>query len=125
MVVTATGAVGTIGGGKLEFEALRIARAALATDAAAAGASTLVRFPLAASVGQCCGGVATLAFATFVTADRDWLAEVDGAARAGTALAILVALPPPPAARATPVAGCASRPPRCTAASATPRPTRP
>ena len=92
MVVTATGAVGTIGGGKLEFEALRIARAALATDAAAAGASTLVRFPLAASVGQCCGGVATLAFATFVTADRDWLAEVDGAARAGTALAILVAL---------------------------------
>ncbi|MBK7794381.1 MAG: xanthine dehydrogenase accessory protein XdhC [Betaproteobacteria bacterium] len=99
MVVTATVAVGTIGGGKLEFEALRIARAALAADAADTGASSLVRFPLAASVGQCCGGVATLAFATFAAADRDWLAEVDGAARAGTALAVLIALAPGPGRR--------------------------
>jgi xanthine dehydrogenase accessory factor len=60
MVVTANGIAGSIGGGHLEFDAIRIAR-----DALAAGSSPkpwLVRFPLAARLGQCCGGVATLAF---------------------------------------------------------------
>ena len=54
--------IGTIGGGKLEFEALSIARDALAGPARPAPSRTSA-FRSAASVGQCCGGVATLAFA--------------------------------------------------------------
>ena len=85
MVVTADAAIGTIGGGRLEYEALSIARAALA---AGAGASHK-RFPLAASVGQCCGGVATLAFATFGADDRDWVAAVDATLASGVAVAVV------------------------------------
>jgi len=59
MIVTPGGLHGTIGGGHLEFEAARMARAALLERSVAAW---LVRFPLAASLGQCCGGVATLLF---------------------------------------------------------------
>ena len=73
MVVTDRDTFGTIGGGHLEFEAIRIARDALRN--AATPASWLVRFPLAARLGQCCGGVATLAFVAVDAAadDRDWL----------------------------------------------------
>jgi len=59
IVVTRDGLRGTIGGGHLEFEAVRIAREALS---GASRSPWLVRFPLAASLGQCCGGVATLLF---------------------------------------------------------------
>ena len=90
MVVTAASTVGTIGGGRLEHEAVRIAR-----DAIAAGPGTsLVRFPLAASLGQCCGGVATLAFATFDAADRGWITTVDATLAAGIPVAVLHAVAP-------------------------------
>jgi len=62
LVATARHTCGTIGGGHLEFEAIRIAREAL--TAADTGA-WLVRFPLAARLGQCCGGVATVLFQGF------------------------------------------------------------
>jgi xanthine dehydrogenase accessory factor len=60
MIATARNAYGTIGGGHLEFEAIRIARDALPT-----GGTWLARFPLAARLGQCCGGVATVLFQHF------------------------------------------------------------
>ncbi len=60
MIATARHTYGTIGGGHLEFEAIRIARDALPT-----GGSWLARFPLAARLGQCCGGVATVLFQHF------------------------------------------------------------
>ena len=60
MVIAHDGVRGSIGGGHLEFEALRIARDALATPTTEG--AWIVRFPLAARLGQCCGGVATLAF---------------------------------------------------------------
>ncbi|MEP6941939.1 MAG: xanthine dehydrogenase accessory protein XdhC [Betaproteobacteria bacterium] len=59
MIVTPGALHGTIGGGHLEFEAVRIAREAMRECTVGAW---LVRFPLAASLGQCCGGVATLMF---------------------------------------------------------------
>ena len=58
MVVSASGQHGTIGGGHLEHEATRLAREAIAGTTPAA--TWLVRFPLAARLGQCCGGVATV-----------------------------------------------------------------
>jgi xanthine dehydrogenase accessory factor len=75
MIVTPSRAFGTIGGGHLEFEAIRIAREALA---AAADGAWIARFPLAARLGQCCGGVATVLFQRF---DSQSDASLDALAR--------------------------------------------
>lgn len=87
MVVTTDDAFGTIGGGHLEFEAIRIARDALSN--ARMPAAWLVRFPLAARLGQCCGGVATLAFATADAASRAWLDAAVACTRTATAFALV------------------------------------
>lgn len=55
MIVTDTGVFGTIGGGALEFEAIRRAREVLIS-----GVDRLDRVPLGPGVGQCCGGAVTL-----------------------------------------------------------------
>jgi xanthine dehydrogenase accessory factor len=105
MVVTQDTTSGTIGGGHLEFEATRLAREALAggslapigagARAAAGGgpgaqraadeatrATWIARFPLAARVGQCCGGVATLVFYALDDRARGWLDAARACARA-------------------------------------------
>lgn len=58
---------GTIGGGNLEFQALKLAREQLATRAP----DCSKRFPLAASLGQCCGGWVTLSFKRVIP-DQAW-----------------------------------------------------
>ncbi|HEX6013337.1 MAG TPA: xanthine dehydrogenase accessory protein XdhC [Geminicoccaceae bacterium] len=57
MLVTADAAFGTIGGGRLEWEAIAGARELLSGDATEA----TVELPLGPAVGQCCGGHVTLA----------------------------------------------------------------
>ena len=86
MVVSDTSAAGSIGGGHLEFEAIRIARDALATRATG---TWIVRFPLAARLGQCCGGVATLAFSTIERQARTWLDAAIACARTGAPFAVV------------------------------------
>lgn len=71
MLVTADGFAGTIGGGHLEHRAIEIARGMLTEG----GAPRLERFALGPSLGQCCGGIAHLAFEI---ADRDQMALLDG-----------------------------------------------
>ena len=61
MVVADAGIGGTIGGGHLEFTAIGIARRLLADDQVPAG-PVVREFPLGPSLGQCCGGAATLLF---------------------------------------------------------------
>jgi len=58
MLVDAQGFRGTIGGGHLEHRALEMARAMLERG----GAAHIERFPLGPKLGQCCGGIAWLAF---------------------------------------------------------------
>ena len=58
MAVFATHAVGTIGGGHLELQALAEARRRLAGGAGPGQ----VRYPLGPSLGQCCGGVVHLGY---------------------------------------------------------------
>jgi xanthine dehydrogenase accessory factor len=87
MVVTSSQVAGTIGGGHLEYEALRLAHEALATPGPPA--HWLVRFPLAARLGQCCGGVATLSFATLDVGALSWLEVVEACSRASTPFAIV------------------------------------
>ncbi|MCT4685309.1 MAG: xanthine dehydrogenase accessory protein XdhC, partial [Roseicyclus sp.] len=52
MLVRGDGIEGTIGGGALEWEAMRLARQMLADGADYAER----RFPLGPALGQCCGG---------------------------------------------------------------------
>jgi len=71
MVVTGEDIFGTIGGGHLEHKAIAIARGLLIDG----GVPTLHRFPLGASLGQCCGGVAQLLFEP-VCGSAAWLDAV-------------------------------------------------
>ena len=69
MLVTPDSIDGTIGGGHLEFKAIEIARDMLR----GISATTVRRFPLAASLGQCCGGIVHLLFEP-VALDAAWVA---------------------------------------------------
>jgi xanthine dehydrogenase accessory factor len=89
MIVGARTLHGTIGGGHLEFDAIRIARDAL--GARSDGGSWLVRFPLAAKLGQCCGGVATLLFQP-VSASADWPVHLCRLRDAGQPVALVVGI---------------------------------
>lgn len=63
----------TIGGGQLEWQALRLARAHLCNGA---GPDRWVQdMPLAASLGQCCGGLVTLLFERLRESDVVWLQQ--------------------------------------------------
>lgn len=59
MLVTAREVLGTIGGGHLEWEAIRVAREQLAARAVVAD---IRRYALGPSLGQCCGGVVHLRY---------------------------------------------------------------
>ncbi len=59
MAVTATQAVGTIGGGTLEFEAISLARRLLAEGSRR---PVMRKWPLGPTLGQCCGGSVTVSF---------------------------------------------------------------
>ena len=69
MLVWADGQSGTIGGGALEFEAARAARAALDADK-----DTVIKQPLGPALAQCCGGSVTLLTEIW---DAERLADVD------------------------------------------------
>jgi len=79
MVVTRERVDGTIGGGHLEFRAIAIARDLVAGND---HAERLRRFPLGASLGQCCGGVVTLLFEP-VAGDMAWIARTAALRGAG------------------------------------------
>ena len=78
MVVTAGDVFGTIGGGHLEFKAIDIAKNMIS----AAGARALYRFPLGATLGQCCGGVVNLLFEPVPLA-ASWVEAVASRSAAG------------------------------------------
>jgi xanthine dehydrogenase accessory factor len=67
MAVHGGGLIGTIGGGKLEFDAIADARALLAGQAVEAER----RFALGPSLGQCCGGVVWLRYELLQAADSE------------------------------------------------------
>lgn len=91
MVVAAEAFHGSIGGGHLELEALRQARELLAGPAleGEAGAPLLRELALGPSLGQCCGGRATLVFERI--APVRWQVAVFGAGHVGKAVVKLLA----------------------------------
>ena len=77
MLVTADRLHDTIGGGHLEYAAAAAARQMLALPPDDAGASRrLQRLPLGPTLGQCCGGVAFLAFERVDTASHAHFAAI-------------------------------------------------
>jgi xanthine dehydrogenase accessory protein XdhC len=70
MLVTARATYGTIGGGRLEWEAIARARELLAGDAQASS----FEMPLGPAIGQCCGGHVRLELVRGGAADLDALA---------------------------------------------------
>lgn len=91
MVVAAEALYGTIGGGHLELTAVETARELLAAAARDGGAGgPLVReLQLGPTLGQCCGGVATLLFELVLP--PPWQVAVFGAGHVGKALVRLLA----------------------------------
>ena len=74
MAVFADDVIGTIGGGRIEFEAidearLRLASAASGDSLGGAKPADTVRYPLGPSLGQCCGGVMHLRYELVNAAD--------------------------------------------------------
>ena len=96
MLVSAVQAIGTIGGGHLEWKALATARDMLATRDAA---SRRERYPLGPALGQCCGGDVELDFALLDdSAIARWPEspplmhlQMPGAGHVGQAIATLLA----------------------------------
>lgn len=89
MVVWDGGALGSVGGGHLELQALQAARELLATDGPGAPALVARDFALGPSLGQCCGGATTLLFER--VAPPRWRVAVFGAGHVGKALVKLLA----------------------------------
>ncbi|MEM8815087.1 MAG: xanthine dehydrogenase accessory protein XdhC [Pseudomonadota bacterium] len=69
MLVTESEIIGTIGGGQLEHQCTRLAVEALRQRLPL----RLERFPLGASMGQCCGGIVEVMFETFDDGVPGWL----------------------------------------------------
>jgi xanthine dehydrogenase accessory factor len=89
MVVTEDAIFGTIGGGQLEYQALRTAREMLTCRAAAA---RLCRFGLGPSLGQCCGGTAEVLFEPACEAADDWLSVLLACVDRGESAVLVTAL---------------------------------
>lgn len=79
------GFFGTIGGGRLEYEALAVADHALSVKRPSA---SLRVWPLGPNLGQCCGGSVTTLIETFNTGDLAEIRELAAAEEAGPFLAL-------------------------------------
>ena len=75
MAVDALGQIGTIGGGHLEWDALRQSRERLARPVADAAREWRATVALGPSLGQCCGGSVQLRFEWVCAQDRARLAQ--------------------------------------------------
>jgi xanthine dehydrogenase accessory factor len=90
MLVWPAGVMGTIGGGRLEWDAIAAARELLETQEVPARVCRLV---LGADLGQCCGGVVTLWIERYERSDLDELREAQTAAGRGRAVLVSTLTP--------------------------------
>lgn len=90
MVVTEDGAHGTIGGGHLELNAIEEARGLLSSPGTRG--PQFRRFSLGPSLGQCCGGVASLVLERVDAPLPDWIAALGSRLAAGETLVLATAV---------------------------------
>ena len=98
MVVWPEGFAGSIGGGNLEYAALGAARGRMAEPDI--GAPHVERVALGPSLGQCCGGSATLLMESVDEGDVAWLGPLAEAAEAGRPGLLISTLDGPVVAKA-------------------------
>ena len=89
MIVTPAQVFGTIGGGNLEFEAIRIGRTRLDGLSATGPQRFIELFPLGSMLQQCCGGAVFLHFEIVIEGQAGWLSAAADSERNNT-LALLV-----------------------------------
>ena len=89
MIVTPGQVFGTIGGGNLEFEAIRIGRTRLDGLSATDTQRFIELFPLGSMLQQCCGGAVFLHFEIVIDGQAGWLSAAADSERNNT-LALLV-----------------------------------
>ncbi len=78
MIVSACEAVGTIGGGALEYDAIAHARSLLNADSEVTWLRDSKTYPLGPRLGQCCGGQERLLFERFGAQEVDFVStEID------------------------------------------------
>ena len=80
-----SGFFGTIGGGRLEYETLAVAEAALSAETPVASVRV---WPLGPNLGQCCGGSVTTLIETFDAGDLDRVRGLAAAEEAGPFVSI-------------------------------------
>lgn len=80
VVLQDAGFFGTIGGGRLEYEALAVAEAGLSEKTQVASVRV---WPLGPNLGQCCGGSVTTLIETFDAGDIDEIRKLAAAEEAG------------------------------------------
>ena len=85
MLVTDREAIGTIGGGQLEYKCTQIACRALRDRE---DGRTIRKFTLGANCGQCCGGVVEVLFESFCAERPSWLTDLQKAFQAREAVLI-------------------------------------
>ncbi len=73
MIVTHEQVFGTIGGGNLEFEAIRISRTRLGEPSVTGPRRFIELFPLGSMLQQCCGGAVFLHFEVVKDGPADWI----------------------------------------------------
>lgn len=87
MIVTAAGRLaGTIGGGRVEAQALATARELLAATGTGVSTPRLVHWSLRADVGMTCGGTVKLYFEPHAARDAQWHIAIFGAGHVAQAL---------------------------------------
>jgi len=94
MVVFPGDALGTVGGGHLEFRALEIARELLREPDR--DGCRLERFPLGPALGQCCGGTVQLLFERMERLSCDWVRALESSLEAGESVVRVTELVPVP-----------------------------
>jgi xanthine dehydrogenase accessory factor len=76
MIVTGKEAIGSVGGGQLEYQCTRIAVEQIRKTGAYRERRFQRRFPLGTNCGQCCGGVVDIMFERVTSSDKEWLEEL-------------------------------------------------
>jgi len=77
MMVTATSTLGTIGGGQLEYQCIKLASERIRVAASGDQSNALRTFPLGSNCGQCCGGVVEVLFENVNVSENNWLGELN------------------------------------------------
>mgnify|MGYP000026460210 CR=1 FL=1 len=75
MVVTSAGCFDTVGGGNLEYQCIAMAQERLG-DGEQAWLRKVHRFPLGASLGQCCGGLVLMLLEYIDHGNNQWIAPL-------------------------------------------------